>query len=282
MPIPALSIFYLCPTLLYLVLFVFGLIFGSFFYVVVQRCGQEKKSWLRGRSCCDECGNLIAWFDNLPLFSFIALQGKCRHCQRRISWRYPLAELLTGLIFVFSGYTVFNSVFFQNWPAVMAFFFSLVSVSVLWLILLFDFEQGIIPDELVGLTLALALLRQIILIAGSSFNLNKFVLELILSLVFLLFFVGLRQIPYLLFKKHGIGPGDIKLIAPLSLLLGWPQMLVGVFCAFILGGIWGIILLTLKQKKLGQRIAFGPFLALGFLIALAWGEQLWLWYWQFL
>ncbi len=268
------------PLPLFLMLFILGLIFGSFFNVIVQRAVDEKETWRRGRSYCDNCHQPLAWYDNIPLLSYLILKGRCRTCKKQISLIHPFTETATGLIFVFSGYLAINSVFFKPIPFLITFFLALFLNSVLWLILLFDCHYQIIPDELVLLILAAAIFKNGVLYVSGSFKVELFALEIILALLAIIFFILLRELPALFLKKKGLGWGDIKLVGPLMLLLGYPLSLPALFCAFIIGGVWGIILLVIGQKKFGQKIAFGPFLIISSWLTLTWGELLWQGYWQ--
>lgn len=290
------QLFSLSPPLLYLILFILGLFFGSFFNVIVMRASQEKSSWIKGRSRCDHCDHVIVWYDNIPLLSFLILQGKCRYCQAKIKLVHPVTEFLTGWVFVFAGFAFFKVGFFPDmvgfFPDKTGFFpgenfllslvLMLVFISILWLIFLFDLHYQVIPDELVFAIFLLAVIKNLFLYIFSRLSFRHLFLELVISLIITLFFLFLRVVPDKLFKKKGLGWGDIKLAGPLALLLGFPQALIGFFCAFIIGGVWGIILLITGNKKLGQKIAFGPFLVLGAGLALVWGELIWESYWKFL
>lgn len=268
--------------ILFPILFIFGLIFGSFFNVIVHRFGQKNKSWFKGRSSCDACQHQIAWYDNIPLFSYVMLQAKCRHCHTKISLVHPVVEFLTGVLFCWAGLVAVNSSFLVGLSLFIALPFSLTVFSILWLILLFDLKYGIIPDELSFLILVLAVFKYVMQLKWLNFTLSSFMFELVLAVGLFLFFLSLREVPKRLWNKAGMGWGDIKLIFPLALLLGFPQVLIAVFCAFIIGGVWGIILLVTNHKKFGQTLAFGPFLVIGSLIALTYGTLIWQWYWQLL
>ena len=286
--------FYDYPLFFYLVLFVFGLFFGSFFKVIVDRSEEkysedvlvkkQKKSlnnnsWVTGRSHCQSCGKNIHWYDNVPLLSYLLLGGKCRFCKIKIGLDYPLVELLTGILFVFVGYLHLSTPAYFNNP-LFSFLFLLIFIIFLWLILLFDQKYMIIPDELVLLVGLVAVMKavseQLFNIQASFFN------DLAVATLLLLFFLMLRYLPLLFLKKYGLGWGDIKLVFPLAMVLGYKLATVGIFCTFIIGGVWGIILLITRRAKTGQMISFGPFLVLGSLIALAWGADLWQAYWQLL
>ncbi|KUK79564.1 MAG: aspartate peptidase [Microgenomates bacterium 39_7] len=298
--------------LLYFTLFIFGLIFGSFFKVVVDRSAQiyeleqeslslkdkiheqlgllykkifSKKteslseSWHQGRSRCDHCDKQLAWYDNIPLLSFVLLRGKCRYCQQKIDFSYPLNEFLCALIFVFAGFIVLEKSFVSFFPISVALLFALFTLSTLWLIFLFDWKYMIIPDELVLILSGLGVIKLIV----SAVTQNNFIwVDLIVALSLFVVFLILRYVPLLILKKEGMGWGDIKLIVPLGLVLGYQRSLIGVFCAFIIGGVWGIILLISRKAKRGQMVSFGPLLVLGALIALGWGLELWQFYWRLL
>jgi len=252
----------------YLLLLVFGLAIGSFLNVVIYRL-KKGESFVKGRSYCDKCKKKISWYDNIPLLSFLILKGRCRKCQRKIPIEYPLTELLIGIEFVWVYWLLsVNFNFFNSWEG----FYSL-ALLIYWLILfsgslgiiIFDFKYMMIPDEILYPLIGLALLRlpfsgqwQVIWAALGSFG----------------FIYGL----YLLTKKKGIGFGDVKLAVLLGLVLGWPNILVAYFIAFLTGAVVGVILILRKQKKFKDRIAFGPFLLVAMLVAKLWGGIIWQWY----
>ena len=254
--------------LLWLILFIFGLAVGSFLNVVIYRL-RKGDSPLQGRSYCDQCKKPIAWFDNIPLLSFILLKGKCRRCKRKIPIEYPLTELLVGIEFVWVYWLLtVNFKFFGTWEG----FYSL-ALLIYWLILfsgslaiiIFDFKYMLIPDQVLYPLIGAALLRlpfshqwQVVPVALAS---GAFLYSL-----------------FLITKKKGMGLGDVKLALLLGLVLGWPNILVAYFLAFLTGSIIGVILILNKKKRFKDRIAFGPFLLLGMVIAKLWGEQIWQWY----
>jgi len=284
------------PLLYYATLFIFGLFFGSFFKVIVDRSRylyeesvvSKKKSknqlknlsWISGRSCCDYCHKQLAWYDNIPLLSFLWLGGKCRYCQKPINPSHPMTEFFTGILFILAGYIHLKSwILFENnfWLNLL---FILVVCSTLWLIFLFDQKYMIIPDELVVIITLLAIAK-----GYESWRVTQELINipnLATAFVALIFFVILRYLPMVLAKKYGMGLGDIKLIFPLAYLLGYQRAIVAVFCAFIIGGVWGIILLINKKAQFGQVLSFGPFLVFGSLISIFWGLELWQYYWKLL
>jgi prepilin signal peptidase PulO-like enzyme (type II secretory pathway) len=271
------SFFFDQPCLLYSTLFLFGLIFGSFFNVIVYRLANENQSWKEGRSVCEYCQQPIAWYDNIPLLSFVVLQGKCRNCQQPISLTHPVTEFLTGLVFVLAGWLGMSSSFFTDLPSIRAILLAVITIAALWLLLLIDLNHFIIPDELVAIVTLLAVVRTLLgqrqLWPSANSNLE---LGILVSLIITATFLFL----WFITNKKGMGLGDVKLIAPLSFFLGFPRSIVGVFFAFIIGGIWGIILIALGKRKFGQVVPFGPFLVIGALIAMSWGQDLWRLYWS--
>lgn len=292
----------LSPTLLLGSLWLLGLLMGSFFLVVVDRSQasyqeitdskSEKnslvdacspgasQSWVSGRSRCDHCAHLLRWYHNLPIISYVWLRGRCHDCHQLIDRRYPLTELATGLIYLLAGYLFLHNSLQLIGSVGFRLIFYLVLMSVGWLIWLFDRRYVVIPDLLVGLMELLALGRCLSLILSGQNNTCW--LDLAIALGAALLFWLCRMVPLWLTGHEGMGWGDIKLVAPLALLLGYPLSLVAVFCAFIIGGVWGIILLITQKANLKQRVSFGPFLVLGSWIALVWGSGWWLWYWGLL
>ncbi len=253
--------------------FIFGTMLGSFFGVILYRYGHEEWEWWQGRSKCDACGQQLAWFDNIPLFSFLHLRGKCRFCGKKIDPVYFYLELFTGC-FLLIVHVILWPVLFELW---LAYLFWLIVLLVMWLIVLFDGFYMIIPDKLVAI---LYLLSGFFLLWQGQQNWQEynfsstFIVIVLVELLFLGLWLGT--------KRKGFGDGDVKLIGPLILLMGYPHAVVGVFLAFILGAVYGILLMVIKNKNLKQAVPFGPFLILGCWIALLWGKQIWQWYWQLL
>lgn len=216
-------------------LFIAGLCFGSFLNVLIWRLNDDKapRFW-QGRSLCPKCKKQLSWKDNIPLVSFLLLNGKCRYCRKKISLHYPLVELLTALVTVLLATN----------------FIGLITAYCFIIIFFSDWIYGLIPDET---TLILSIL-------GILSNLGNLWVGLIAFLILLTLFV--------ITKGRGIGFGDVKLIFPLGLLLGWPGIFVMFYAASILGGLHALVLLLLHRKKFGDTIALGPFLIIGTVIAL--------------
>jgi leader peptidase (prepilin peptidase)/N-methyltransferase len=257
-----------------LILFAIGLIVGSFLNVVIYRTiiGEP---WTRGRSRCDECKKKIPWYDNIPLLSFVLLKGKCRYCSQPIALSHPVVEFLTGTMFVwwYWGGFFFFRLTHQPLQYIQPLFW--LFVGILLLVIFFsDVLYMIIPDEAVIFLTALTFFYRVALTAAGIMQTADFVRALAGALLCVSFFFALWYGT----KGKGMGMGDVKFALPFSLLLGWPNVLVGVFVAFISGAVVSIGLLAFKKKKLKQTVPFGPFLVFATVVTLVYGNQLMAWY----
>ena len=266
---------FLLPALFF---FLLGIVLGSFLNVVILRSIREE-SWLGGRSHCDVCETTIAWYDNIPLLSYLVLRGKCRHCRTAISLSHPVVEGLTGLLFVwwYAGLFFFFKLTQEPFVILQPLFWLLVAV-LLVIIFFTDILVYLIPDRMVILLSGLVLVYYVALLLAGIMQPMDFLYSLISMSVAVAFFYALWYFT----QGRGLGFGDVKLIAPLSLLMGWPATVVGIFSAFILGAVVGIFLIILGKKKLKQPMPFGPFLVIGAVIALLWGHDIFSWYLGFL
>jgi len=235
---------------------------GSFLTVCVHRI-PKGQSVVAPRSACPQCGRQIPWYDNVPLFSFLWLRGRCRSCQARIPPRYPIIELANGL-----GYLLVVWQFGLIWPTIV--YAGLVSVFLVvsWI----DWDHKIIPDVITLPGIVVGFLCAALVLPTGWLN----------SLVGILVGGGILLVlawasPFL-FGKEGIGGGDIKFLAMVGAFLGWQQAILTLMVGSVAGAIVGIVLLATKVLQKGQYIPFGPYLALGGLIAVLWGSELWNWY----
>lgn len=236
-----------------------GAFIGSFLNVLIHRL-PRKENFVTGRSHCPKCNEMIRWYDNIPLLSFVILRAKCRRCKAPISWRYPAVELVTALFFLLA-YTLYGLSFHTM---VAAIFFSMLLV-----VTFIDFEYYIIPDRITypGMVLGLGL---------------SFVNPLVTPLDALIGLVAGGSSLYLLailgdylFKKESLGGGDIKLAAMLGAFLGWKNIIFIFFGAAVLGLIFAVGQMVISRKEgAGRMIPFGPFLSLAALLALFFGEML--------
>lgn len=237
-------------------LFLFGLAAGSFLNVVVYRLN-EGGNPLKGRSFCPGCKHQLTWADNLPLLSFVFLRAKCRYCHSPISWQYPLVEAATAILSVGIFYWSFllegNSFLLTVYYLLMGYGLVAIFAS--------DWRWQTIPDEITYpmgiLALGRALMASEWIFLGVALAAGAFLGSL-----------------HWLTRGKGMALGDVKLALVMGLFLGWPATAVALWLAFVSGALFGVILIALKKAKLGQKIAFGPFLVGGTLAALFWGEVL--------
>lgn len=258
-----------------LFLFLFGTIIGSFLNVVIYRT-THGDSPANGRSRCTKCKKVIAWYDNIPLLSFLMLKGKCRKCKKPISWQYPIVEFTTGLLFVW--WYLVGFAFFQltQQPHVyiQPLYWLFIGVMLL-IIFVVDMRYFIIPDFATFMVGAGALVYRLYLVATNVMRWQDAFSSVLMGIALCAFLGALWYFT----KGKGMGFGDVKYSLSMGVLLGWPRGLVGMFTAFAIGALVGVALLMLKRKKLKQAIPFGPFLVIGTLVALMWGMPLWEWYW---
>lgn len=238
-------------------IFLFGLLVGSFLNCFVYRLNQEENllSFFKGRSYCPKCRKTLAWFDNIPLLSFCFLRGRCRWCHSPISFQYPLVELLTA---------IFSLLVWQLSGKFLSidFIFNLFFLYILITLFLSDLFYRTIPDQITYPALIISFI---------FIFLNKDYLNILVGLISASFFLFL----VLITKEKGMGWGDVKLAGLMGLVLGFPKTIVAFYLAFLTGACLGVILVLSKKKKFKSEIPFGPFLTGATFIALFWGERIW-------
>jgi prepilin signal peptidase PulO-like enzyme (type II secretory pathway) len=242
--------------------FTFGLCLGSFLNALVYRLHEKKSLW--GRSECPECQAKIKWYDNLPVLSFFILKFKCRTCQQKISWQYPIVELLMGLLFLIPVYLSSPGDLHGGFRIL----FDWLIIFDLMLVFLYDLKYGEIPDlatlPLTGLLAALAYL------SGWNFLQDGLFGALIGG--------GFFAIQYVVSRGRWVGGGDITLGFLMGIILGWRGVVLALFLAYVGGAIISLLLLALKKKAWQSAVPFGVFLVPATLIALWWGERIVNWY----
>lgn len=283
--------------LLIVFLFLFGLAIGSFLNVVILRYEPSQpffgwRRWL-GRSHCPMCKAELAWTDLVPLVSYLLQKGRCRSCDAPVSIQYPIVELAVGLLFVFvplqlSG--MLSSLVFgaHAWIIALA--------SVLWvavfllfiIVVVIDFRYFVIPNSVNAVLAVLGAAWTVVMwfvgitsgMGGGSFlghfsglfptfqevwanHLTGLAVGLIFFLIIVLASLG-----------RGMGMGDVKLIAALGLLFGWPDIVVIMGLSFIIGGLVAVGYLLIGKKKMSDQLPFGPFIVLATAIVFFWGAGL--------
>ncbi|GBF32752.1 peptidase [Desulfocucumis palustris] len=239
-----------------------GLIAGSFINVCIYRI-PLKESILFPPSHCPNCQKKIKIYDLLPVISYLLLRGRCRFCGERIGIRYPLVEIITGMLFMALLLK------FALTPVLLKY---AVLTCILVIVTFIDLEHYIIPNGVVLAGLAAGILLHY---PAGDVTLMSSLYGILSSAGFLLFVYILSL---LIFKQEGMGLGDVKLSLVMGLFLGWPLSIMAIFLACCFAGGLGIFLLLLKKKARGDIIPFGPFLAMGALTSLMWGKQIIEWY----
>jgi leader peptidase (prepilin peptidase) / N-methyltransferase len=234
-----------------------GLLIGSFLNVVVARV-PERRSLLSPGSSCPGCGAAIAWYDNVPILSFLALRCRCRACAAPISWRYPLIEGVTAALFAGAAHQ-----FGPTPDAVVA----AALLAVLVALTAIDLERQILPDviTLPGI------------LAGTLANLATSRVPWPESLIGIVVGGGVFVV-IILASGGGMGGGDMKLGAMLGAFLGWKVVLLSIFVAVALGASVALALMASGVRGRKDPIPFGPFLAAGGAAGLFWGEKVVRWY----
>lgn len=244
-------------TILYLVVFLYGIVIGSFLNVVILRT-PLKQSLSKERSHCMTCGSQLRWFDLIPLFSWLALKGRCRKCKAPISKQYPIIEALNGIVYVITfvakGFTLTTVVYCLMFSA-------LIALSVI------DFRTYEIPVGFNYFILTLGLIT----VALDYRNWKDYLIGLLAVSVLL-------AIIYYASSGRAIGGGDVKLMGAAGLVLGWKLIILAFFLGCILGSV--IHLLRMKLTKAEHVLAMGPYLSVGIMISTLFGNELIGWYIQ--
>ncbi|MFW5431979.1 MAG: prepilin peptidase [Methylophilaceae bacterium] len=268
------------PTIFITCSVILGLLVGSFLNVVIHRLPkmmehewhnnclelqgketpeQSKFTLAKPRSACPKCGHQISALENIPVISYLLLGGKCKGCKTKISLRYPLIEILTGALLGFVAYK-----FGYTYTTLFAWMFTLALITLTFI----DFDTQLLPDDI---TLPLLWL-------GLLFNLNGGFTDLQSAVIGAAIGYLILWSVYWLFKivtgKEGMGYGDFKLLAAIGAWFGWQLIPAVILLSSVLGAVIGIGLIMFRGKEGGTAIPFGPFLALGGIAALFFGQQL--------
>ncbi len=244
--------------------FTVGAVTGSFANVCIHRL-PRRESIISPSSHCPHCGSPVRWYDNIPIVSYIVLRGRCRDCAGSISPRYLVIELLSA--------TLFLGLWYLTGGAPLRFILNAVFGTALIICMAIDLEHRLLPDRVTVPLLGFGLL--ISLLPGAPSPVGSLIGTLLGGGIM----YGIAVVGDAVYKRETMGGGDIKLAAAIGAFMGWPILLVALFAAFLLGAAGGLVYLGLGGKD--KTIPFGPFLAAGALLALAVGNDLWLWYTEF-
>lgn len=285
--------------------FILGAILGSFVKSLADRSLSNKSFW--GRSYCPHCKKLLRWYDLLPILSHLLLGGRCRYCKRQIEIEYLLVEVVLGILIGFlfwqtflhfPGFDPFKLTIFISDLVFKIFFISVSSA-----LFLTDLKKMLIPDRLVLPAIIISVIYLILITVFKIGYLYYYMLQTVIgklllpphsdyfqrhalmaaepligSILMALAIGGFFTLLIMVTKEKGMGFGDVKLGALIGLGLGSPQALVATMLSFLAGALFSIAAIILGKKHFGQTIPFGPFLVLGALSALFWGERILSWY----
>ena len=254
------------PYFIEIFIFAMGLCIGSFLNVCIYRLPLSK-SIVHPRSMCSNCGTPIASYDNIPILSYLWLRGRCRHCSAKFSLRYPMVELLGGLLalgtYLKFGLTVEALIYYAF-------------CSILLVVTFIDLDHRIIPDfiTLPGIPICFA----------AAFALPDVTyIEALLGILIgggSLFAVAWMY--NLITKKEGMGGGDIKLLAMIGAIVGWQGVLFTIFVASLVGTLAGMAVMLQSRKGMKLAVPFGPFLSIGSITYIFFGTSLISWYFNLL
>jgi len=243
----------------------FGLAIGSFLNVAIGRLRSGETGW-RGRSRCPDCHAVLRPSELVPLFSFVALRGRCRSCRKPISWQYPLVELSTMALFLCAFWLrggeagVFGGdllLMVRDW----------IFIAALTVIFVIDLRDMVVFDSVTLPMIAIAFLLN--LAAGADpANL----------LVAALTGAGFFLFQYLVSRGAWIGGGDIRIGGMMGMMLGFPGVVLALFAAYVIGALAALGLLAAGKARWSGQMAFGTFLSVGTVLALFFGQPIMAWY----
>jgi len=239
-------------------IFILGSLFGSFANVIIYRL-PKKESIVSPRSYCYNCKKQIPFYFNIPIVSWLVLAGQCKFCKRKISMRYFIVELLMAWLFVLA---------YQKFGLSITFIESLIFIFGLVTISMIDFDHYIIPN-------VFTYSGVVIVFIGSFINSERTWQSSLIGILVgggFLYFVSYMY--YLVRKKVGLGGGDIKLLAWVGGLLGFVSLPFVIMFSSLAGSLVGIVLMLKTKSGLNQKLAFGPYISLGAILFLFWGENI--------
>ncbi len=245
-----------------ILVFILGAVIGSFANVVIYRL-PVGESIVRPRSRCPGCKTTIAWYDNIPVLSYLILHGRCRACSHDISWRYPAVETVNGLLYL----GLVMRLGLRPYTGVLALF-----GTALLIITFIDLDHRIIPNVISFPGMA----------AGVAFSFMPGFPDPADSIIGLLagggFLYAVATGYYLVTRREGMGMGDVKLLGMIGAFLGWQSLFVTVMFAALTGSVLGLIAMKINREDTKYAVPFGPFLSLGAMAHVFFGRELILWY----
>lgn len=256
---------------------VVGANFGSFVQAIALRCINQKS--FRGRSYCPACKIKLQVADLFPIISYLYLGGKCRYCHKPIARSYILVEVVMAIIvaILFIQFLPpLNDLLYPNYYTYLSLgdiLFKVLVICVLVILFIIDLKIGLLPDRI---TYPAIIFASFYLISVAAVTSDW--TPLIWSFLSGVIAAGFFAILIILTRGKGMGWGDVKYVLFLGIALGFPKIVAAIFLAFLLGAIVAIFLLISGKKRFGQTIPFGPFLSLGALLVILWGNEILGWY----
>lgn len=278
-------------------LFVLGSAVGSFLNVLAERGVRDES--IRGRSYCENCQTTLAPRNLIPIISYLLQRGKCNYCQAKLSPQYLAVELVTGISFALTYWLVPQNT--TPFPFFIVVAYYLIILSALIALFITDFKYGILLDRITIPTIIFVVSYQLV---GVGIQLWQFYTQLsndqfgqyLLQTNFFENRAGIALMPLLytlagslgialfflmliiITKGRGMGGGDVKLGLLIGLIAGWPGMLAAIMIGFLTGSLASLILISIRRKRVGQTIPFGPFLIIGCIAVIFFGDAIINWY----
>ncbi len=260
-----------------LIIFFLGLALGSFANCLIWRLYRQEK--ISGRSYCPHCQHQLAWYENIPLLSYVRLRGRCRYCRQTIAWQYPAVEAVVAVLFTFFWFKHLNFTWLD--PESLAL---ILGDYNFWLILLRDFLAAWVLTVVFVFDLRFYLVSTLVVLPASAafIILNLLLgaswLTLLGTILVAVIFFGLQ---FILTRGRGLGEGDIWLGLMLGALFpDWSLLILAILASYLIGTAVGLALIASGHKSWGSKLPLGVFLALGAIIALAWGPSIISSYWR--
>lgn len=277
--------------------FIFGSIVGSFLNVLVERI-DKNESFIKGRSYCPYCKKTLSWWELIPIFSYFYLKGRCSRCKNKIPKEYPIVEFITGICFLFLTLkifrfsflnTLFTAINLEKIIILLNFGFWYFWVFILLAVSIYDIKKYLILGEILIPATIVSFIWRIVygffltgkknilisqfseFLGSQSYIFGHF--SYFLSLIFgIIFSFGAIALIVYLTKEKAMGWGDAILAFFIGLILGWPNALIAIILSFLLGGAISLILIIFKKKNLKSYLPFAPFLSLGTLLVMLFGD----------
>ncbi len=254
----------------FILTFFLGAAVGSFINVLIDR-SIEGEDWVRGRSHCDHCKKELTWYDLIPILSFVIYRGRSRCCKTKLSYRYPLVEIIVGLLFgwwLMVGFWFFRLVVAPL--SIVQPLFWLMTGIVLLILALADLFYGVVMMPIVWIGSATVIIYRVILWSYGAYQMSDLLISILVAALFYGFFWFLYKVT----NGRGMADGDMYVALYMGLLLGWPRGILALGLSFILGAFVGVILISTGMRKRKDTLPFVPFMVTAIMISLLYGEQI--------